>query len=354
MTFDGKEWFYVWSGENRLILASNATHVVTYAYDHRGRMVWKTVSRRDAEAQSWETEKAIAYVWDGYNIIAEHITTNGTTDITYNVWGLDLSGTLQGAGGVGGLLAMHKGGVAFLSAYDANGNITEYISADGSIAAHHEYSAFGETTKPTGALTGSLTFWWSTKPWCNILNKIEYQLRIYDSNAGRWVNRDPISEKGFNFIHRTRNDFDLDLYVFVRNNPISIADWLGLAWRDWQECKDGKVWKQKGNGVIPAADGCSVPAGLGIKDKNNPTGKCSFKSACDQHDNDYSNCTIQKMSADESFMQNMINACNNCNLGGLDLQNCYTAAQNYAGAVMLGGGNAYKNRQQKNCECACK
>ena len=30
MTFDGREWHYAWNGENRLILASNAAHTVTY------------------------------------------------------------------------------------------------------------------------------------------------------------------------------------------------------------------------------------------------------------------------------------------------------------------------------------
>ena len=34
----------MWNDENRLVSASNAEVVVTYAYDHRGRMIRKTVS----------------------------------------------------------------------------------------------------------------------------------------------------------------------------------------------------------------------------------------------------------------------------------------------------------------------
>ncbi|NLC82350.1 MAG: RHS repeat protein, partial [Lentisphaerae bacterium] len=175
MTFDGKEWHYVWNGENRLILASNDTHVVTYAYDHQGRMVWKTIFRVNAPPV-----KAIAYVLDDYNIIAEHITTNGITEITYNVWGLDLSGTVQGAprqgsgraGGVGGLLSVTTTDAdqpnsltTYYPSYDGNGNITEYIDADGTLAAHREYSSFGEMLVLTGAFVDSFTFWWSTKPY---------------------------------------------------------------------------------------------------------------------------------------------------------------------------------------------
>ena len=64
MTSDGRFTYY-WNGENRLICASNAEAVVTYAYDHRGRMVSKEISRGDAETQS------IGYLWDGWNIIRE-------------------------------------------------------------------------------------------------------------------------------------------------------------------------------------------------------------------------------------------------------------------------------------------
>ena len=48
-----------------MVSASNAEVVVTYAYDHRGRMIRKTISRGDAEPQS------IEYLWDGWNIIRE-------------------------------------------------------------------------------------------------------------------------------------------------------------------------------------------------------------------------------------------------------------------------------------------
>ena len=99
-----------------------------YAYDHRGRMVRKDIQRRGAEPQS------IAYTWDGWNIVHEQFVIRHSSFVIHNVWGLDLDGTLQGAGGVGGLLAVivprpvgegqGEGGTAYLPCYDANGNTT--------------------------------------------------------------------------------------------------------------------------------------------------------------------------------------------------------------------------------------
>ena len=51
MIFDGSGWHYAWNGENRLVCASNDEVVVTYAYDHRGRMVRKNISRGAAESR---------------------------------------------------------------------------------------------------------------------------------------------------------------------------------------------------------------------------------------------------------------------------------------------------------------
>ena len=62
MTSDGR-FHYFWNGENRLVCASNAEVVVTYAYDHRGRMVRKEIAHRGTEA------RRIEYRWDDCNII---------------------------------------------------------------------------------------------------------------------------------------------------------------------------------------------------------------------------------------------------------------------------------------------
>ena len=200
------DWGFAWNGENRLITATNATEAVSYTYDHQGRMVEKTTDSATTR-----------YLWDGFNIIAEI----GANETRYNIWGLDLSQTQQGAGGVGGLLAVAVAGGAdpgiFYPAYDANGNITEYVDATGDVVATRAYSPFGETTAATGN-ADAFSHWWSTKPWDPVTGFSEYEFRMYHPELGRWVNRDPIEERG-----------GFNLYAFALNCPLNILDILGLA-----------------------------------------------------------------------------------------------------------------------------
>jgi RHS repeat-associated protein len=119
------------------------------------------------------------------------------TSVTYNVWGLDLSGTMQGAGGIGGLLAVIRNGEPFFPCYDANGNITEYLDTNGVIVAHYEYDPFGEIVNQSGALAATFTHRFSTKPWCEVTGLSEYEYRKYSPRLGRWLSRDPILDMGF-------------------------------------------------------------------------------------------------------------------------------------------------------------
>ena len=54
-------------------------------------------------------------------------------------WGLDLSDTLQGAGGVGGLLAVSRNGRFYFPTFDNNGNVTRYVNKFGNVVAAYEY-----------------------------------------------------------------------------------------------------------------------------------------------------------------------------------------------------------------------
>ena len=201
LTSDGR-WQYTWNGENRLIKAEELVsptnrqpYTVEYAYDHQGRMVWKQISTNAVVISSR------TLIWDGYNIIRETINHQQPTTNHY-VWGLDLSGALQGAGGVGGLLAVVQGrdgspSRPFLPCYDANGNVTEYLSTDGTLAAHYEYSPFGEIVVQSGPLADSFSHRFSTKPWCSVTGLSEYLFRKYGPGMGRWLSRDPIGELGF-------------------------------------------------------------------------------------------------------------------------------------------------------------
>ncbi len=120
------------------------------------------------EVSQYVLQSSITFVYDGWNMIRKLDARNGSAVIRSHVWGLDLSGTLQGAGlpakaqratagGVGGLLGTLASDSSLLTAcYDANGNIGEYVASDGAIAAHYEYDPFGNTTASSGASAGSM------------------------------------------------------------------------------------------------------------------------------------------------------------------------------------------------------
>ncbi len=144
------------------------------------------------------------YIWDDYNIIAENA---GVANETYNTWGLDLDGTMQGLGGVGGLLATEKANTLSLPSYDGNGNITEYISDDGAIVSHSDYSSFGRERLTCGDNNYSHRF--STKPTCRRSGLVEYQMRDYMPWLGRWQSRDLMGEIG-----------GLNQFGFVGNMPL--------------------------------------------------------------------------------------------------------------------------------------
>ena len=147
-------------------------------------------------------------------------TVPGEPSTNSYVWGLDLSGTLSGAGGIGGLLSASFGGSSVTStvfySYDANGNVSELISTNGAIAAHYEYSPFGETVVATGPLAKENKFRFSTKYTDDETAMLYYGFRYYHPGVGRWPSRDPIGEKG-----------GLNIYGYCKNNSISRFDVLG-------------------------------------------------------------------------------------------------------------------------------
>lgn len=152
-----------WNGENRLINQTNNSATWNYLYDHLGRRVAKYTG-------SGASATGVVVFYDNWNPIADFTLASNayTLDRTYT-WGIDLSGTLQGAGGVGGLLAVEiESGVnagVYYPTYDGNGNVSEYLDSSGSFVAHYEYGPFGEpATTPSGAIPGEFVHRFSTKP----------------------------------------------------------------------------------------------------------------------------------------------------------------------------------------------
>ena len=189
---DAEGMAYTYNAENRLIAAepqnpADGDTRVECLYDYMGRRVQKVVYVYGSSA--WNQEKEVMFVYDGWNLVKETTIAQGQTAVDkYYVWGLDLSQTLQGAGGVGGLLAAVEGSLTYHYLYDANGNVGQMVNAtDGSIAAHYEYDGFGNEVLATGDLAGSNPYRFSTKYFDRETNLYYYGYRYYDLNLGRWL-----------------------------------------------------------------------------------------------------------------------------------------------------------------------
>jgi RHS repeat-associated protein len=218
-------WAYTWDGENRLVEMQMLTdlppnvprHKLSFEYDFQSRRVGKVVSNWNGSA--WFEISNLRFLYDGWNLIAELDKTNAPAR-SYT-WGCDLSGSMQDAGGVGGLLAItsHQSPVTthFVS-YDGNGNVIGLLDAQSAmLSAQYEYGPFGETLRATGTAANLNPFRFSTK-YTDETRLLNYSYRYYSPSTGRWLSRDPIEEKG-----------GLNLYAFVANNPVKFSDPLGLA-----------------------------------------------------------------------------------------------------------------------------
>jgi RHS repeat-associated protein len=227
-------WAYTWDAENRMASAcSNGVLLVTNVYDHLSRRIRKEVYARANTTSNYEPVTCNTFLYDGWNVIRETALLNSLTPpialTNYYTWGLDLSGTMQGAGGVGGLLAVTTLSTCnnqpvtcntYYPAYDANGNVTAYLDATGGVAIAFSYDPFGRTVSETvNALPGAvyLPHRFSTKYLDPETGMYYYGYRFYHPELGRWVSRDPIGEKG-----------GINNYAVVVNSTINLVDVLGL------------------------------------------------------------------------------------------------------------------------------
>jgi RHS repeat-associated protein len=191
---------------------------IDFKYDYQGRRISKMDSNWNGSAFAEASETRYAY--EHWNLVADYSVSGSTLSLSHGyVWGIDLSGRRNGAGGVGGLLAMvAASGAIELPVYDANGNVQGLTDRNtGQLTAAYEYSPYGELLRATGAYAQMNSFQFSSKYTDIETGFVYYGHRYYNPVLGRFFGRDPSGEKG-----------GLHLYAFTQNDPIGKWDNLGL------------------------------------------------------------------------------------------------------------------------------
>jgi RHS repeat-associated protein len=222
LTSDGQQSFE-YDGENQLVAVQvTASWRSEFRYD--GKLRRRVRVEKVWQNNQWVTASETRYVYDGMLVVQER-DANNLPAVSYTR-GRDLSGTRAGAGGIGGLLArtdnrlLIAGDPAAHACYhaDGNGNITALANGTQGVVARYLYDPYGNLLAKAGSLADANLYRFSSKEVHASSALYYYGYRFYVPSLQRWVNRDPILERG-----------GVNLYAFAARAPTFRLDAQGLT-----------------------------------------------------------------------------------------------------------------------------
>ena len=246
LTNDGR-FAYTWNDENRLLEVNDAASdspVMVCTYDGQGR-------RRERVTCQEGVATTNRYVYNGWAVLA--VLDGDDTVLETYTHGIDLSASMGGAGGIGGILAMTQGRDGSPSrplfyCHDGNGNVINVTDETEQPVATYTYSPFGIVLSKTGQFNSRYQF--STKEYDSAVGLNYYGYRYYDPELGRWLSRDPIGDEAFRRIfqlgesvarHGGARQEEFAVYCHAKNSPVDYVDNLGLLPFDF--IAQGALWR---------------------------------------------------------------------------------------------------------------
>ncbi|NDC75610.1 RHS repeat protein [bacterium] len=197
---------FAYDGQSRLKTATLGTpglsgyQVASFVYDARNRQVSRTLNG-----------VTTYFIWDGWSLLAEYQVINSVLSQRRSY----VHGPRQDE------ILRQDERIYFHE--DALGDTVLTTNDIGRVSQFYSYTAFGEVTayNSSGAITPSLNtrFLYTGREWISELGLNDHRNRFYLPSLGRWLNRDPIGERG------GRN-----LYAFCDNNPLTRIDPFGQNW----------------------------------------------------------------------------------------------------------------------------
>ena len=204
-------FIYQYDTANQLtnvIRKADNTRVLSCRYDVLGRRV--EAIRADGTVDHY------IYFPGSFLVLAVLDETNAPKELYTR--GPDLSGTLDSAGGIGGILACtYATGPVLCHHADLMGNVIVLTDASGTVSSTYCYTSFGQLSSHISPLLPRHLF--SSKEFERAVGLYFYGYRYYQPQLERWMARDPMEEK----------QDDVGLYRAYKNTPLHIYDAVGLT-----------------------------------------------------------------------------------------------------------------------------
>ena len=188
-----------WNSQYQLVsVSTNGVFAEGYAYDALSRRVSTTTlegTTRHVYDDNWQV---IADIDEQGNIIASY------------VWGE----------GIDKLLAVAVGGSTYYAHTDIQGTVWGYVDSQNNVVARWQYDAWGniisEYVAPFATALARLRYRFQGREWSAATGLINFRMRWYDAETGRWLAKDPIGLSG-----------GLNLYALCTDNPLILHDPIG-------------------------------------------------------------------------------------------------------------------------------
>ena len=193
-------YYYSFNYENNLtqISAVNDTNVLTYTYSSGINRLSKTTNGQ-----------TVKYFYDNNDVLTEY-DTNNVVVCRYTT-------NLR----IDDIISAKRGGTVEYFHKDALGSITNLTLSNENILVSYRYTSFGSIESQSNEHQNEFTY--TGRQIDREAGLYYYRSRYYNSEIGRFTQKDKIGAKG-----------GLNLYLYVKDNPIIYIDPSG-------KCKQGKL-----------------------------------------------------------------------------------------------------------------